>query len=234
MTDASKPTIILVHGAFADASGWSAVYRELTELGYPVYAPSDPLRGVAHDSQYIRSFVSTIDGPVVLAGHSYGGCVITNASAGSPAVKALVYVAAFAPDEGETLVELNSKFPPPPGLAHLQPDSLGFLWFDPAAIPDNFAQDIPVREARVLAAVQKPIAARSSTDPAGPPAWRTLPSWYLVSTQDRMINPDLERFMADRIGATTVEVRSSHASPASHPDQVARLILAAAQVGASG
>jgi pimeloyl-ACP methyl ester carboxylesterase len=105
------------------------------------------------------------------------------------------------------------------------------LWFDPAAIPDNFAQDLPLQEARVLAAVQKPIAARSFTDPAGPPAWKTLPSWYLVSTQDRMINPDLERFMAHRIKATTVEVRSSHASPGSHPHQVAELIVAAAQDG---
>ena len=142
-----------------------------------------------------------------------------------------MFASAFAPDEGETLGGLNALFPPPPGLAHAQPDSLGFLWFDPAAIPTNFAQDIPVAEARVLAAVEKPIAARCFIEPAGPPAWKTLPSWFLVSTQDRMINPDLERFMAARIGATTVEVRSSHASPGSHPHEVARLILAAARVG---
>ena len=111
---------------------------------------------------------------------------------------------------------------------------MGFLWFDPAAVPTNFAQDIPVEEARVLASVQKPTAARSFTDLAGPPAWKTLPSWFLVSTQDRMINPDLLRFLAARIGATTVEVRSSHASPASHPDLVARLIRTAARVGARG
>lgn len=144
----------------------------------------------------------------------------------------LVFASAFAPEEGESLGALNARFPLPPGLAHVQPDSLGFVWFDPAAVPANFAQDLPVREARVLAAVQKPIAAGSFTDLAGPPAWKTLPSWFLVSTQDRMINPDLLRFMADRIGARTVEVRSSHASPASHPDEVARLILAAARVGA--
>jgi pimeloyl-ACP methyl ester carboxylesterase len=113
-----------------------------------------------------------------------------------------------------------------------QPDSLGFLWFDPAAIPDNFAQDLPLAEARILAAVQKPIAARSFADVAGQPAWKTLPSWFLVSTEDRMINPDLERFMADRIGATTIEVRSSHASPASHPEEVGKLIMAAARAGA--
>jgi hypothetical protein len=124
----------------------------------------------------------------------------------------------------------KSRLPSPPGLAHAQPDSLGFLWLDPAAIPANFAQDLLLEEARVLAAVQKPIAARSFTDPAGPPTWRTLRSWFLVSTRDRMINPDLLRFMAAHIGATTVEVRSSHASPVSS-HQVARLILVAAHVG---
>jgi hypothetical protein len=160
--------------------------------------------------------------------------VISGAATGVENVVGLVFASAFAPDQGETLGALNAQFPPPPGLAHVQPDSLGFLWFDPAAVPDNFAQDLPVREARVLAAVQKPIAARSFADPAGPPAWKSLPSWFLVSTEDRMINPDLLRFMAHRIGATTVEVRSSHASPASHPHQVARLIQAAARVGARG
>jgi hypothetical protein len=161
-----------------------------------------------------------------------GGAVISGAATGVPEVIGLVFASAFAPDEGETLGELSSRFPPPPGLAHLQVDSLGFGWIDPAAFPANFAQDIPVREGRVLAAVQTPIALGVLTEPAGPPAWKTLPSWYLVSTRDRMINPDPERFMAARMGATTVEVRSSHASPVSHPHQVARLILAAARVGA--
>src|SRR5262249_30559417 len=164
----------------------------------------------------------------VLAGPSYGGAVISGAATGVDNVIGLVFASAFAPDEGETLGGLNAQFPPPPGLAHTQPDSLGFLWFDPAAIPTNFAPDIPLAEAQVLATVQKPIAARAFTDPAGPAAWKTLPSWFLVSTEDRMINPGLERFMAARIGATTIEVRSSHASPASHPKEVAGLILAAA------
>jgi pimeloyl-ACP methyl ester carboxylesterase len=158
--------------------------------------------------------------------------VISGAATGVENVVSLVFASAFAPDQGENLGGLNAMFPAPPGLAHAQPDSLGFLWFDPAAIPANFAQDIPVAQARVLAATQKPIAATCFADLAGPPAWRTLPSWYLVSTQDRMINPDLERFMAERSGATTIEVRSSHASPASHPHQVADLILAAARVRA--
>jgi pimeloyl-ACP methyl ester carboxylesterase len=189
-----------------------------------------PLTSLAEDVAWTRHVLAErLTGPTVLAGHSYGGAVISGAATGVDNVIGLVFASAFAPDEGETLGGLNAQFPPPPGLAHTQPDSLGFLWFDPAAIPDNFAQDLPVEQARVLAAVQKPIAARCFSDPAGPPAWKTLPSWFLVSTQDRMINPDLERFMAARIGARTVEVRSSHASPASHPDVVARLIRAAAR-----
>ena len=230
-----KANVLLVHGAWVDGSSWSRVIAILQRHGHTVLAVQLPLTSLAEDVAWTRHVLAErLQGPTVLAGHSYGGAVISGAATGVDNVISLVFVAAFAPDEGETLNELGSRFPPPPGLAHAQPDSLGFLWFDPAAVPTFFAQDIPVEEARVLAAVQKPIAARCFADPAGPPAWKTLPSWYLVSTQDRMINPDLERFMADRIGATTREVRSSHASPASHPHLVARLILAAARVGAKG
>jgi pimeloyl-ACP methyl ester carboxylesterase len=159
-----------------------------------------PLTSLAEDVAWTRHVLAErLQGPTVLAGHSYGGAVISGAATGLENVIGLVFASAFAPAEGESLGGLGTLFPPPPGLDHTQPDSLGFLWFDPAAIPDNFAQDLPVQEARVLAAVQKPIAARCFADLAGPPAWKTLPSWYLVSTQDRMINPDLERFMADRI-----------------------------------
>ena len=228
-----KANVLLVHGAWVDGSSWSQVIAILQRHGHNVVAVQLPLTSLADDVAWTRHVLAErLQGPTVLAGHSYGGAVISGAATGVENVIGLVFASAFAPDEGETLGGLNSGFPPPPGLAHTQPDSLGFLWFDPAAIPDNFAQDIPVREARVLATVQKPIAARSFADPAGPPAWKTLPSWFLVSTEDRMINPDLERFMAARIGATTIEVRSSHASPASHPHQVAKLILAAAQVAA--
>jgi pimeloyl-ACP methyl ester carboxylesterase len=227
--------VLLVHGAWVDGSSWNRVTAILQRHGHTVVAVQLPLTSLPEDVAWTRHVLAErLQGPTVLAGHSYGGAVISGAATGVDNVIGLVFASAFAPDEGETLGELGSRFPPPPGLAHTQPDSLGFLWFDPAAIPANFAQDLPVEEARVLAAVQKPIAARCFTDPAGPPAWKTLPSWFLVSTQDRMINPDLERFMADRIGATTVEVRSSHASPASHPHQVARLILAAARVGTRG
>jgi len=226
-----KANVLLVHGAWVDGSSWSQVIAILQRRGYNVVAVQLPLTSLAEDVAWTRHVLAErLAGPTVLAGHSYGGAVIS----GAENVVGLVFASAFAPDEGETLGGLGSLFPPPPGLAHTQPDSLGFLWFDPAAVPTFFAQDIPVEEARVLAAVQKPIAARAFTDLAGPPAWKTLPSWFLVSTQDRMINPDLERFMADRIGAKTVEVRSSHASPASHPDVVARLIRAAARAGTRG
>jgi pimeloyl-ACP methyl ester carboxylesterase len=230
-----KANVLLVHGAWVDGSSWSQVITILQRDGYNVLAVQLPLTSLPEDVAWTRHVLAErLQGPTVMAGHSYGGAVISGAATGVENVIGLVLASAFAPDEGETLGGLNAQFPPPPGLAHTQPDSLGFLWFDPAAIPDNFAQDIPLAEARVLAAVQKPIAARAFADPAGPPAWKTLPSWFLVSTEDRMINPDLERFMAARIGATTVEVHSSHASPASHPDVVARLIRAAARVGARG
>jgi pimeloyl-ACP methyl ester carboxylesterase len=230
-----KANVLLVHGAWVDGSSWSRVIAILQQHGYNVLAVQLPLTSLAEDVAWTRHVLAErLQGPTVLAGHSYGGAVISGAATGVENVIGLVFASAFAPDEGETLGELGSLFPPPPGLAHTQPDSLGFLWFDPAAVPTYFAQDLPVEQARVLAAVQKPIAARAFADPAGPPAWKRLPSWFLVSTRDRMINPDLERFMADRIGARTVEVRSSHASPASHPDVVARLIRAAARVGAQG
>jgi len=225
-----KANVLLVHGAWVDGSSWSQVIAILQQRGYNVVTVQLPMTSLAEDVAWTRHVLAErLQGPAVLAGHSYGGAVISSAATGVENVIGLVFASAFAPDEGESLGELGSRFPPPPGLAHTQPDSLGFLWFDPAAVPTNFAQDIPVEEARVLASVQKPIAARSFTDLAGPPAWKTLPSWFLVSTRDRMINPDLLRFMAARIGATTVEVRSSHASPASHPDLVARLIRAAAR-----
>ena len=230
-----KANVLLVHGAWVDGSSWNRVTAILQRHGHTVVAVQLPLTSLPEDVAWTRHVLAErLQGPTVLAGHSYGGAVISGAATGVDNVIGLVFASAFAPDEGETLGELGSRFPPPPGLAHTQPDSLGFLWFDPAAIPANFAQDLRFQEARVLAAVQKPIAARAFTDPAGPPAWKALSSWFLVSTQDRMINPDLERFMADRIGARTVEVRSSHASPASHPHQVAKLIRAAARVGDGG
>src|SRR3954462_14824891 len=230
-----RANVLLVHGAWVDGSSWDAVIPILQRHGHTVLAVQQPLTSLADDVAWTRHVLAErLQGPTVMAGHSYGGAVISGAATGVANVTGLVFASAFAPAEGETLGGLNARFPAPPGLAHAQPDSLGFLWFDPAAIPTNFAQDIPVAQARVLAATQKPIAARCFVDPAGPPAWKTLPSWFLVSTRDRMINPDLERFMATRIGARTIQVHSRHASPASHPDKVAGLILAAARAGARG
>ena len=227
-----KANVLLVHGAWVDGSSWNQVIAILQRRGHTVLAVQLPLTSLADDVAWTRHVMAErLEGPTVLAGHSYGGAVISGAATGVDNAIGLVFASAFAPDFGETLGGLNDMFPLPPGLAHTQPDSLGFLWFDPAAIPANFAQDIPVADARVLAATQKPIAATCFIDQAGLPAWRTLPSWFLVSTQDRMINPDLERFMAARAGATTIEVRSSHASPASHPKEVAGLIMAAARAG---
>ena len=236
MTDASKPTVVLVHGAFADASGWSAVYRELAGQGYPVYAPANPLRGVAADAGYIRAFVSTIDGPVVLAGHSYGGCVITNASAGVPAVKALVYVAAFAPDEGETLSDTftlgggssdlakHVVTRPYPGAP--EGDADGYI--DGQYFHELFCADVAPDLARFMAAAQRGFALSCLSAPSGAPGWRTIPSWYLVAASDATIPPEAERAMAARAGATTVEVPSSHVAMISHPHEVAELIAAAA------
>jgi pimeloyl-ACP methyl ester carboxylesterase len=227
--------VLLAHGVWADGSSWSRVIPILQRRGHTVVALQLNLHSLAEDVAWARHVLAerVPPGPTVLAGHSYGGAVISGAGAGLPAdrVIGLVFASAFAPDEGESLGQLGAMFPPPPGLAHVQPDSLGFLWMDPAAFPANFAQDVPPEQARVLAAAQRPGFGGLFTDVAGPAAWHTVPSWALVSTLDRMINPDLERFMARRARARTIEVASSHASPVSHPREVAGLILAAARGG---
>jgi pimeloyl-ACP methyl ester carboxylesterase len=234
-----KANVLLAHGVWADGSSWSRVIPILQKRGHTVVALQLNLRSLAEDVAWARHVLAerVPPGPTVLAGHSYGGAVISGAGVGPdvPAgrVIGLVFASAFAPDAGESLGQLNAMFPPPPALAHLQPDSLGFLWFDPAAFPANFAQDLPLEQARVVAAAQRPGTPALFTDVAGPAAWRTVPSWALVSTLDRAINPDLERFMAKRANATTIEVASSHASILSHPREVAGLILAAAQAGSS-
>ncbi len=221
--------VLLVHGAWADGSSWSRVIPILQEAGHTVLAVQLPMTSLAGDVAWTRHVLTErLQGPTVLAGHSYGGEVISGAATGVASVIGLAYIAALAPDRGESAADLVGRFPQVPGLSHLQPDSLGFLWFDPAAMPANYAQDVELEDARVLAAVQKPIAGAIFGEPAGAPAWQSLPSWYLVSARDRMINPDLQRFMAARMKARTIEIGSSHASPVSHPEQVAQLISAAA------
>ncbi len=234
---AAKPTIVLVHGAFADSSGWNTVTGRLIGDGYPTIAFSNPLRGPNADSAYLRQFLSTIDGPIVLVGHSYGGAVITNAATGDPDVKALVYVAAYAPAEGESVAAANAlggghtdvidhlvirSFP---GAAAGDADA----YIDPAHFPTLFAQDLPKATARIMAATQRPGALSALLTPSGAPAWEDIPSWYLVARQDRIIPPEAERAMAARAGSTTVEIDSSHVAMMSHPSAVVSLIKEAAR-----
>jgi pimeloyl-ACP methyl ester carboxylesterase len=233
-----KPTVVLVHGAFADASGWDDVTTKLQRRGYTVIAPANPLRGVATDSAYLASILATITGPVVLVGHSYGGEVITNAATGNPQVKALVYIAAFAPARGETSGELSTKFPG----SQLTPENLVFrpfpisatqtgidAYINPTVFRTVFCADLPSRTAAVMAASQRPAAVSTLNEKSGEPAWKTIPSWYLVARQDRAIPPDSERFMAKRIHAHTREIDSSHVAMISHPRAVTELILNAAR-----
>ena len=233
-----KPTIVLVHGAFADASGWGGVITRLEERGYTVLAPANPLRGVPADSAYIASVLATISGPIVLVGHSYGGEVITNAATGNHNVKALVYIAAFAPAAGETSGGILAKFPgsmlTPPNLIFRpfpQPDGTTGTdaYINPAVFQQAFCADCSDVTAAVMAATQRPGALATLSEPSGVPAWKTIPSWYLVASQDHAIPPAAERFMAARMHARTVQIDSSHAAMVSHPGPVTDLILSAAQ-----
>jgi pimeloyl-ACP methyl ester carboxylesterase len=222
----SKPAVILVHGAFADGSSWARVILLLEREGYRVTAVQNPLTSLADDVATTRRVIraQAQAGPVVVVGHSYGGAVVTEAAAGEPGVKALVYVAAFAPDAGESVADLNARFAPAPLAAALSPDAAGSLYVDRARFRDVFCADLPAPEASVLAATQKPVAGACFTAPAGAAAWRATPSWYLVARDDRAIGPDLQRFLARRMGARVTEVKSSHVPFLSHPEEVARLI----------
>ncbi|MEU1790057.1 alpha/beta hydrolase [Streptomyces sparsogenes] len=228
----STPTVVLVHGAFADAAGWFGVVDELQRDGIPVVAPPNPLRGLASDAAYVASVAARIDGPVVLVGHSYGGAVITVAGTAENVV-GLVYVAAYVLEEGESLGELQGRFPAAPLAAHLR------RWTCPVeggagvpevgvaeeAFPAVFAADVSASVGRVLAACQRPLAASAFTETASAAAWKAKPSWAVVAGADQAINPEVERFGAKRAGATTVEFDgASHAVAISRPRAVADLI----------
>lgn len=227
----AKPTIVLVHGAFADAMGWQRLIPILLRNGYEVLAVEIPLASLAGDVETTKRFIDALKGPIVLVGHSYGGGVITGAAAGNPNVKALVYLAAFAPEGGEPLGAFGEKYPVDLNSA-LQPDSAGFLYVNRARFQRLFCADVPAADAKIAAVTQKPIHNSVFTASVPVAAWKTIPSWYLVSQDDHAINPDLERFYAKRMNAKTSEVKSSHVAFISHPDVVARLIEQAAAASA--
>jgi len=234
-SDGPKPTIVLEHGAWADTSSWNGVIRRLQADGYTVYAPPNPLQGLGHDSAFLADFLHSISGPIVLVGHSYGGAVITNAATGDPQVKALVYVDAFAPAQGQTLAQLLASVPgscavpanlnvvPFPGA----PSGVGDAYITQSAFPSCMANGLPVKEAHVLAVTQLPIATSALADPSGVPAWRTIPSWAVVGTADHAIPPGLQLAMAENANARITEVDAPHLSMISDPGVVTSVILQA-------
>jgi pimeloyl-ACP methyl ester carboxylesterase len=234
------PTIVLVHGAWDRPAGWNRVAPRLSEAGYPVVVPDNPLRSVWGDAAAISRVLHGIAGPIVLVGHSYGGFVMTNAALYNPRVKALVYIAAFAPDQGETALGLVTKSPGsllPAALVatpFIAPDGkVGVnTIINPLLFSIVFAGDVPSRLAREMATHQGPATLAAGSGKSGIPAWRSIPSWYMVARNDRTIPPAVERFMAQRARATTVEIASSHAAPAAHPAEVADFILSAARAAA--
>lgn len=230
---AVKPTVVLVHGAFADSSSWSGVIARLEREGYPVLAVANPLRDLAGDSAYLSSVLDSIPGPVVLVGHSYGGAVITDGAAGHANVKALVYIAAFAPDQGESALQLTGEYPGSllPASLVVRPFPGGQdAYIDQAAFQKVFAADVPTRETSLMAAEQRPVAVAALAGASSAPAWRTIPSWFLVAGADQAIPPAAEQAMAQRAHSHTVTIPgASHAVAVSHPDAVADLVEAAAR-----
>jgi pimeloyl-ACP methyl ester carboxylesterase len=215
--------IVLVHGGWADGSSWSKVIPILENAGHKVIAVQLPLHSLADDIATVKRAIDLVGGPITLVGHSYGGEVITNAGYNNPNVTGLVYIAAFAPDEGQSLSSFvdPAKFPKDLFLV----DSGGFIYLNPEIFRENFAQDVDPAEADIMAIVQKPFNQSIFGEKSGPPAWKQLPTWYQISDADRMIPPDVERMFAERMNATTLSLNTSHASYVSHPNEIAELIL---------
>jgi pimeloyl-ACP methyl ester carboxylesterase len=229
-----RPNIVLVHGAWADGSCWNGVIARLQGEGFQVRAPQFPMNSLADDVARLRQVLEFQDGPTLVVGHSYGGQIITALGKNAPNVVGLVYIAAFGLDEGESLGALLSQGPVTPALAHLFTDSRGFGWLSEGDFVNHFAADVEPARARVMYAVQQALASSAFTDVMGTPAWKSLPSWYLVAQNDEAIPPDAERQFAARMGATTVETPSSHVAMVSHPAEVTELIEKAAEaVGAA-
>ena len=241
-TDATSPTIVLVHGAYAESASWNGVIADLQRRGYTTIAAANQLRGLQHDAAYVRSVLESVSGPIVLVGHSYGGSVMSEAAEGVAGVSALVYVASFLLDVGESTDDLVTKFPgaqlgsaaepvPFPGPGG---DTDTEFYIRQDRFHELFAADVAPDEAAVLAATQRPIAGAALTEAATKAAWKTIPSWTLIATQDLAIPADAARFMADRAGSTTVEIDASHAVTVSQPGVVADLIDTAARATARG
>ncbi|MCK9793425.1 alpha/beta hydrolase [Isoptericola sp. 4D.3] len=234
-----KPTIVLVHGAWADASSWTGVVRDLQADGYRVVAPANPLRALEADSDYLETLLATIDGPIVLVGHSYGAAVITNAATGDPAVQALVFVNGSVPAEGETVAELAGpdsalSAPDPTTVfdfvpAALPPTALTDVYLKPTTVLRSFAAGLSRDRALALWATQRPITFGALNETSGKPAWESIPSWYLIGTQDRVIPSSAQEAMADKAGSTVVRYNAGHLGLVTHPAQVARTITAAAR-----
>ena len=222
--------IVLVHGAWADGSCWSAVIERLQAGGYHVTAPQFPESSLAADVDRLRQVLDRQDGPAIVAGHSYGGQIMTALGTDAPNVAGLVYIAAFGLDEGESIGGLLAQGgPPTPALAHLDIDKQGFAWVPEDDFVGHFAADVDPVQAKVMYAVQQPLATSAFGDVMGVPAWKTRPSWYLVAADDQALPPDVERMFASRMGATTVTILSGHLAMVSHPDEVAHLIRTAAE-----
>ena len=236
----SIPTVLLVHGAFADGSIWADVIAELQAAGIGVIALANPLRSLAYDAAYIASAAAAIDGPVMLAGHSYGGAVITAAGNTPGNVVGLVYVTAYALEEGESALDVCDSFPGSQLVSALRPstfpdvngDPCVELYIDRQAFPELVAAGVPHRTAVAAAAAQRPIAAAAFAEKSSAAAWKTTPSWYVIATDDRMIPPEAQQFMAERAGAHTIEIHASHAITQTRPAAVAEQIAAAAAASA--
>jgi pimeloyl-ACP methyl ester carboxylesterase len=222
----AKPNIVLVHGGWADGGSWSKVIPTLTNAGHRVIAVQLPLHNTDEDIATVKRAVELLGGPTILVGHSYGGYVITNAGANNPNVTGLVYIAAFAPDQGESLGTFVTPDMLPPGI--LIVDSAGLTYLNPDLFHESFAADVNATEALVMAVSQKPFNQSNFVSPSGPPAWKQLPTWYQVSESDLMIPPDVQRQFAQRMNATTISIDTSHSSYVAHPDEIAQLILDAA------
>jgi pimeloyl-ACP methyl ester carboxylesterase len=221
--------IVLVHGAWADGSSWSAVIQHLQADGYHVTAPQFPMTRLADDVARLRQVLARQDGPTLVAGHSYGGQIITALGTDTPNVVGLVYVAAFGLDEGESIGALLEKAPAGPALAHLDVDPQGFAWVPEDDFVNHLAADVDPVKARVMCAVQQPLHWSALGEVMGVPAWKALPSWFLIADGDQAIPPDAQRVFAPRMGATTVEVATNHVAMVSHPDEVLQIIRTAAE-----